>query len=72
MVYGVAISHSGKYLATASEDRTVRVWDLATGKPVRSYEGHADYVMAVAFSADDRFLLSASKDRTVRAWKAPR
>src|SRR5262249_50035593 len=65
-VAGVAFSADGKRLASASFDRTVRVWDLATNKQTLSLTGHSDFAYAVAFSPDGQYLGSASKDRSVK------
>jgi WD40 repeat protein len=46
----------------------VRLWDVATGKAVRRFEGHAEWVFSVAFSPDSKRALSGSYDRTVRLW----
>src|SRR5262245_17348376 len=57
-------------LASASWDRTVKVWDLVLGKEMLSLEGHKDVVTSVSFSPDGRRLASASKDKTVKVWEA--
>ena len=49
---GVAFSPDGRRLASASEDRTVRVWDAATGQETLTLKGHTDFVTGVAFSPD--------------------
>jgi WD40 repeat protein len=67
-VHGVAFRPDGEQLA-ACADSTVKVWDLKTGKVVRTLPGHKDYVYSVAFRPPDgRYLASASADRTVRVW----
>ncbi|KAF7505050.1 hypothetical protein GJ744_001269 [Endocarpon pusillum] len=69
-VYSVAFSHDSKLLASASHDRTVRIWDAATGTLQQTLEGHGGPVYSVAFSHDSKLLASASDDRTVRIWDA--
>jgi WD40 repeat protein len=69
-VLRAVFSPDGSRLATASEDRTVKLWDVATGEVVRTLRGHGDTVFAVAFSPDGSTLASASGDETVRLWDA--
>ncbi|MGH8658922.1 MAG: AAA family ATPase, partial [Gammaproteobacteria bacterium] len=56
----------GKTLASASRDRTVRLWNIATGREQTRLEGHTDSVSSVAFSPDGKTLASGLEDNTVR------
>src|SRR5262249_20941186 len=67
-VWGVAFSPNGRWLASAGEDKTVRIWDSATGEEVRILSGHTDVVRTVAFSPDGKVLASCGGDKTVRIW----
>jgi hypothetical protein len=68
---GVDFSPDGKRLASASLDKTVKVWDWTTGRQLLSFEKHAGAVRKVAFGRPDgKTLASAGDDRTVRVWDA--
>src|SRR5262249_10840144 len=67
---GVAFSPDGKTLATASSDRTVRLWGLPLGRLKYTLKGHTDAVCAVAFAPHGKTLASASHDGTFRLWDA--
>ena len=69
-VSSVAWSSNGKYIASGGNDKTVRVWDAATGKEISCYDGHSDPVLTVAWSPDSSRIASGSKDKTVQIWKA--
>src|SRR5262249_5389210 len=65
-VNAVAFSPDGATLASASRDRTVRVWDLATGKTLAPLLGHSGEVASLAFSPDGATLAVACGDGTVK------
>ena len=67
-VWSVAFSPDGRMLASGSDDKTVRLWDLVSGAQKQTLEGHSNSVSSVAFSPDGRILASGSEDKTVRLW----
>jgi len=64
----VSFSPDGKYIASASFDNSVRLWNGRTGKFIARFLGHVQDVYMCAWSADSRLLLSASKDSTLVVW----
>src|SRR3954452_508528 len=68
LVYSIAFSPDGKLLATASFDNTVKLWDFAAGKEVRTLTGHTGAVYCVVFSPDGQTLASSSLDQSIRLW----
>jgi WD40 repeat protein len=70
VVYRATFSPDGKRVVTASADKTARLWDAETGKPIAVLTGHEDMVFSAAFSADGTRIVTASKDNTARLWDA--
>jgi eukaryotic-like serine/threonine-protein kinase len=65
---GLAFSPDGQWLASASWDRTARIWDWRATKVIHSLVGHTDAVVATAFSPDGRNLATGSYDQSVKIW----
>jgi WD40 repeat protein len=71
VIRGLALRPGGKQVATGSWDRTVRIWDLDSGREAVQLEGrHTEPVNSVAYSPDGRWLATASNDQSVRLWDA--
>jgi WD40 repeat protein len=67
-VYEVSFSPDGKTLASTSLDKTVKLWDVGTGKELKTLKGHQEAVNSVSYSPDGKTLASASDDKTVKLW----
>ena len=67
-VTAVAFSPDDRFLASASADKTVKVWDVVTGKELRSLEGHTAQVTSIAFSPNGSRLVSGSSDTKLVLW----
>jgi WD40 repeat protein len=71
-IYAVAFSPDNKQVASASFDRTIKLWDAATGKELKTLggsAGHQNLVLCVAYSPDGQLLASGGVDNTARIWK---
>jgi guanine nucleotide-binding protein subunit beta-2-like 1 protein len=62
------ISSDGAYALSSSWDKTLRLWELATGSTTKTFVGHTNDVLSVSFSADNRQIVSGSRDRTIKLW----
>lgn len=67
-VIAVAVTPDGRVAVSGSLDRTLKVWDIESGRELQTLGGHAAFITAVAISSDGRRALSASADTTVRVW----
>lgn len=68
LVNHISFSPDGRVLASASFDKSVKLWDGVSGKFIETLRGHVGAVYQVAFSSDSRQCLSASKDSTIKCW----
>ena len=64
----MAVTPDGRHIISGSDDKTVKVWDVASKSLVRTCGGHTDSVFAVAAMPDGQRFLSGSHDNTVRVW----
>lgn len=65
----MAFSLDGKYVLTGSQNHTVRLWDVTTGKTVQTLNAHAGDVYGVAFSPDGQTVITGNEDGTARLWQ---
>jgi WD40 repeat protein len=67
-VAAVAVTPDGKTLVSAGNDNSVRVWDAATAKLLKSLEGHTSWVGSVVTTPDNNRAITAGGDGLVRVW----
>jgi WD40 repeat protein len=70
-INAIAFSPKGDQFASASADRTIKVWDTKTLKPLCSLEGHPASVLSVTFSPNGQKIASIDSDGTVDYWTVP-
>ncbi len=68
-VKSVVYSPDGRYLASGSGDDTIKIWEVATGKELRTLTGHSSLVSSVVYSPDGRYLAGGSWDNTIKIWE---
>ncbi len=66
-VWSVSISPDGKTIASASDDKTIKLWTV-DGKLIKTLKGHSNRVYSVSFSPDGKTIASASEDKTIKLW----
>lgn len=68
-VLSLQFSPDGRMLASGGADKLCRLWDVATGEALRSFEGHTHHVLGVAWQDNGQRLATASADNSVKVWK---
>jgi hypothetical protein len=69
-VKSVSYSPDGKQIVSGSWDKTIKVWDAASGACVATLEGHSFLVQSVSYSPDGKQIVSGSEDNTIKVWDA--
>ena len=64
----LSFSPDGTQLASCAADRFIKVWNVADGKFIRSFEGHTHHVLSVTWKLDQRMLVSSGADNVVKVW----
>ena len=67
-VMACAVTSDGRRVVSASRDKTLRVWELETGRELATLRGHTSQVRACAVMPDGRRVVSASHDKTLKVW----
>ena len=68
IVYAITVTRDGKTAISGARDKEIQVWEVATGKPLKTLSGHTEQVYQVVLSPDEKQLLSVSYDKTIRIW----
>jgi tetratricopeptide (TPR) repeat protein len=67
-LYSAAISSDGKIIASGGEDKTIKLWEVSSGKLLQNFIGHSERINTVAFSPDGQLIASGDDDNTIRVW----
>ncbi|MCT7977949.1 nSTAND1 domain-containing NTPase, partial [Laspinema olomoucense] len=67
-VHSIAFSPEGKALASGSNDKTIKLWNVKTGEEIHTLTGHQAGVWSIAFSPEGKALASGSNDKTIKLW----
>lgn len=68
-IRSLAITPDGEILISSSDDKTIKLWHLATGQELCTLRGHSKSVCAIAISADGEIFASGSEDKTIKLWQ---
>ncbi|GAB4038378.1 WD40 domain-containing protein [Spirosoma gilvum] len=67
-VFSVAFSPDGRYALSGSYDKSLKLWEVKTGREIRTFTGHTSQVVSVAISPNSRYALSGSWDKSLKLW----
>ena len=67
-INSIAITPDGKYALSGSQDRTIKLWEVSSGREIKTFIGHSNFILSLAISRDGKFALSGSEDSTMKLW----
>lgn len=67
-IFGIGFTHDGRTIATGNFNGTVKLWDVSSGRLLRTLDGHTDIVYKGVFSPDEKILASCSRDGKIKIW----
>jgi WD40 repeat protein len=67
-VTAVAVTPDGRWVLTGSSDATIRVWDIQSGKCLRTLRGHNYTIYSIVITSDGTQVLTGGEDQTVKVW----
>jgi len=68
-IKAIAFTHSGEYILTGSRDKTMKLWEVESGRELITYFGHKSTINDISVSRDDKYVLTSSADNTARLWR---
>jgi WD40 repeat protein len=68
-IFGLGFNHDGRIIATGNFNGTVKLWDVPSGRLLRTLDGHTDVVYKGVFSPDEKILASCSRDGKIKIWE---
>jgi len=69
LIYSVAFSPDGKFLASSGIDNKTKIWDFLTKKEIKTLRGHNHFVHTVRFSSDGKFLATGGDENSIKVWE---
>lgn len=63
------LSELKEHSPPSNENKTIKLWDVASGRAIKTFKGHTDWVNSIAFSPDSRYALSGSSDKMMKLWE---
>jgi general transcriptional corepressor TUP1 len=64
----VSFSPDNQFLASGSEDKTIKLFEMSTNNVIHTFVGHSSVICSLDYSCDGRFIVSGSGDKTIRIW----